>query len=74
MKYNQYALVKTNFDQKVKELTEINFLPSDYADYSFADLFKYLFKKAIVEAKTNASKEAKLAEFAVNNKTSLADF
>ncbi len=74
MKYNQYALVKTDFDQKVKELTEIKFLPSDYVDYSFVDLFKYLFKQAIVEAKTDASKEAKLAEFAVNDKTSLADF
>ena len=38
MKYNQYAYVETDFDQQVKELIDINFLPKNYADWNFNDL------------------------------------
>ena len=30
MKYNQYGYLKTDFDQMVKELQSINFLPNDW--------------------------------------------
>lgn len=74
MKYNQYAYVETDFDHQVKELTDINFLPKNYADWSFSDLLAKLIKMTIAEAKTDAAKTAKLVEFAVSNEQTLADF
>nr|MDF9462821.1 hypothetical protein [Lactobacillus amylovorus] len=59
MKYNQYAYVETRFDQQVKELIDINFLPRNYEDWSFSDLLEKLVKNAIAEAKTDAAKTAK---------------
>lgn len=44
MKYNQYAYVKTGFNQQVKELIDINFLPRNYEDWSFSDLLANLLK------------------------------
>lgn len=74
MKYNQYAYVETSFDQQVKELIDINFLPRNYEDWSFSDLLEKLVKNAIAEAKTDAAKTAKLNEFAVSDHETLADF
>ena len=64
MKYNQYAYVETDFDQQVKELIDINFLPKNYADWNFNDLLGKLVKMTIAEAKTDAAKTTKLSEFA----------
>ena len=47
MKYNQYAYVETDFDQQVKELIDINFLPKNYADWNFNDLLGKLVKMTI---------------------------
>ena len=74
MKYNQYAYVDTPFEQQVKELIDINFLPRNYADWDFSDLLAKLIKNTIAEAKTDAAKTAKLAEFAVSDHETLADF
>ena len=74
MKYNQYAYVKTGFNQQVKELIDINFLPRNYEDWSFSDLLAKLVKNAIAEAKNDAAKTAKLNEFAVSDHETLADF
>ena len=74
MKYNQYAYVETDFDQQVKELIDINFLPKNYADWNFNDLLGKLVKMTIAEAKTDAAKTTKLSEFAVSNEQTLADF
>lgn len=74
MKYNQYAYVETDFDHQVKELTDINFLPKNYADWSFSDLLAKLIKMTIAEAKTDAAKTAKLVEFAVSNEQTLPTF
>ena len=63
MKYNQYAYVETDFDQQVKELIDINFLPKNYADWNFNDLLGKLVKMTIAEAKTDAAKATKLSEF-----------
>ena len=74
MKYNQYAYVETDFQQQVKELIDINFLPKNYQDWDFSSLLAKLVKNAIAEAKTDAAKNAKLAEFAVSDHQTLADF
>lgn len=74
MKYNQYAYVKTGFNQQVKELIDINFLPRNYEDWSFSDLLAKLVKNAIAEAKNDAAKTAKLNEFAVSDHETLTDF
>lgn len=74
MKYNQYAYVKTDFDQQVKELTAINFLPKNYQDWAFSDLLAKLIKMTIAEAKSDEAKEAKLAEFAVSPSETLPQF
>lgn len=74
MKYNQYAYVKTDFDQQVKELTSINFLPKDYTNYSFSYLLAKLVENTIAEAKTDEAKKAKLAEFAVSETQTLVNF
>ncbi|MCT3614089.1 CocE/NonD family hydrolase, partial [Lactobacillus acidophilus] len=74
MKYNQYAYVETDFDNQVRELIDINFLPRNYEDWSFSDLLAKLVKNAIAEAKTDAAKSAKLSEFAVSDHETLTDF
>ena len=74
MKYNQYAYVETDFDNQVRELIDINFLPRNYEDWSFSDLLAKLVKNAIAEAKTDAAKTAKLSEFAVSDHETLTDF
>lgn len=74
MKYNQYAYVKTNFDEQVKELKQINFLPKNYQDWSFNDLLAKLVGNVLAEAKTDEAKKAKLAEFAVSEQQNLANF
>lgn len=74
MKYNQYAYVDTNHSDQVKELLAINFLPKNYQDWSFGDLLAKLVGNVIAEAKTDEAKKAKLAEFAVDNTQTLADF
>lgn len=74
MKYNQYAYVKTDFAQQVKELRTIRFLPKDYQKWSFSALLAKLTGNVLAEAKSEAAKRAKLAEFAVSEKQSLANF
>ncbi|RVU71671.1 Xaa-Pro dipeptidyl-peptidase [Lactobacillus xujianguonis] len=74
MKYNQYAYVKTDHEQEVKELIDINFLPRNYEDWSFSDLLAKLVKMTLAEAKSDEAKTAKLAEFAVTESQTLADF
>lgn len=74
MKYNQYAYVKTPYPKQVAELLEINFLPQNYQDLTFADLAKALFKNSFAVAKTNEAKEAKLCEYAVSDKLTLEEF
>lgn len=74
MKYNQYAYVKTNFDQQVRELSSINFLPANYADWQFSDLLARLVKNTLAAAKDEQAKKAELAEFAVSKKHNLAEF
>ncbi|WP_254258825.1 hypothetical protein, partial [Lactobacillus helveticus] len=49
MKYNQYAYVETDFQQQVKELIDINFLPKNYQDWDFSSLLAKLVKNAIAE-------------------------
>lgn len=66
MKYNQYGYLQTDFDQMVKELESINFLPGNWKENSFSDLLATLVENSIAEAKTYGAKEAKLAEFAVS--------
>lgn len=74
MKYNQYAFVDTDFTRQEKELIDINFLPQNWRDWSFNDLLAKLIKTIIVEAKTDEAKTAKLNEFAVSDKATLAQF
>lgn len=74
MKYNQYGYIKTSFNDQIKELQAINFLPEDWELTSVGDLFASLVENAIAEAKTYGAKKAKLAEFAADSTTNLADF
>lgn len=74
MKYNQYGYLKTDFDQIVKELQSINFLPNDWKENSFSGLLATLVENSVAEAKTYGAKEAKLAEFAVSDHKNLKDF
>ncbi len=74
MKYNQYGYLKTDFDQMVKELQSINFLPNDWKENSFSGLLATLVENSVAEAKTYGAKEAKLAEFAVSDHKNLKDF
>lgn len=74
MKYNQYAYVTTPLKEQAKELITINFLPRNYRDWSFSDLLAKLIKMTIAEAKNDEAKTAKLAEFAVSEKETLAQF
>lgn len=74
MKYNQYGYVKTDFNKQVKELEAINFLPVEWQESSFSELLETLVENAIPEAKTYEAKKAKLTEFAVDEKQTLANF
>src|SRR5699024_12446278 len=74
MKYNQYGYLKTDFDQMVKELQSINFLPNDWKENSFSGLLATLVENSVAEAKTYGAKEAKLAGFAVSDHKNLKDF
>ncbi|WP_251716117.1 Xaa-Pro dipeptidyl-peptidase [Lactobacillus agrestimuris] len=74
MKYNQYAYVQTDFDQKVKELRSINFLPQNFQDWTFYDLLGKLVKNVIAEAKSDEAKTAKLSEFAVSDQETFTEF
>lgn len=74
MKYNQYGYLKNDFDQMVKELESINFLPNDWKENSFSGLLATLVENSIAEAKTYGAKEAKLAEFAVSDHKNLKEF
>ena len=74
MKYNQYAYVNSDFARQEKELLDINFLPKNWQDWKFSDLLSKLIKTIIVEAKSDEAKTAKLAEFAVSEKETLAQF
>lgn len=74
MKYNQYAYLKTDYHQQAKELIQINFLPKNYQDWSFAELLAKLVKTVIVEAKSDEAKNAKLNEFAVSDQENFTDF
>lgn len=74
MKYNQYAYVKTSFDQQIKELMAINFLPQDYQELSFSNLFAQLVGNVLAEAKSRPAKNSKLAAFAVSETQSLPAF
>lgn len=74
MKYNQYAYVKTDYDEEVKELKAINFLPKNYTDWTFSDLLAKLVGQVLAEAKSDEAKEAKFAEFAVSKKQTLTSF
>lgn len=74
MKYNQYGYLQTDFDQMIKELESINFLPDNWKENSFSDLLATLVENSVAEAKTYGAKEAKLAEFAVSENETLKDF
>lgn len=74
MKYNQYAYVQTPYEEQVKELTAINFLPKNFQNWSFSDLLAKLVKMSIAEAKSDETKEAKLNEFAVSETQTFANF
>lgn len=74
MKYNQYAYQKTALDTQITELISINFLPENYQELSFSELLKELTENIIVEAKTPESRAAKLNEFAIDDKQTLASF
>ncbi|MBP2056898.1 X-Pro dipeptidyl-peptidase [Lactobacillus colini] len=74
MKYNQYGYIKTDFDKQVKELEEINFLPTDWQEVTFSELLATLVENSLAEAKNYEAKKAKLAEFAVSDKQTLASF
>lgn len=74
MKYNQYAYVTTPLEKEINELQAIDFLPSNYSNYSLTELFGLLVKQTIAEAKTAESKTAKMIEFAVSETTVLADY
>ena len=74
MKYNQYAYVQTPYEEQVKELTAINFLPKNFQNWSFSDLIAKLVKMSIAEAKSDEAKEAKLNEFAVSETQTFANF
>ena len=56
MKYNQYGYLKTDFDQIVKELQSINFLPNDWKENSFSGLLATLVENSVAEAKTYGAK------------------
>lgn len=74
MKYNQYAYVNTDFQEQIKELTDINFLPKNYQDWSFSNLLAKMIKNVLAEAKSDQAKTTKLAEFAVSDKQTLTVF
>lgn len=74
MKYNQYAYVDTDFQEQIKELTDINFLPKNYQDWSFSNLLAKMIKNVLAEAKSDQAKTTKLAEFAVSDKQTLTVF
>lgn len=76
MKYNQYAYVETDFNSQVKELINIKFLPSNYQTLSFSELLKTMSENAVAEVTPDAedARQAKLKEFAVSAKQTLAEF
>ncbi|MCH3904590.1 MAG: Xaa-Pro dipeptidyl-peptidase [Lactobacillus sp.] len=74
MKYNQFAFVKTPYEQQVQELLTCRFLPADYESLSLSQLWAALVKNMLPEALTSQAKKAKLAEFAVDEATTLTDF
>lgn len=76
MKYNQYAYVETDFNSQVKELINIKFIPSNYQTLSFSELLKTMSENAVAEVTPNAedARQAKLKEFAVSAKQTLAEF
>ena len=74
MKYNQYAYVETSPEKATEELLAINFLPENYSSLSFSELLAVLTGNVLAEATTRQAKDAKLAEFAVDDQTDLAAF
>lgn len=76
MKYNQYAYVETDFNSQVKELINIKFLPNNYQTLSFSELLKTMSENAVAEVTPDAedARQAKLKEFAVSAKQTLAEF
>lgn len=56
MKYNQYGYLQTDFDQMIKELESINFLPDNWKENSFSDLLATLVENSVAEAKLMAQK------------------
>lgn len=76
MKYNQYAFVKTSYEMQVQELLAIKFLPTDFQQLTFSDLSAAMFKNCIAEISPEAdyARQAKLSEFAVSKKQTLAAF
>lgn len=74
MKYNQYAYVETSPEKATEEMRAINFLPENYSSLSFSELLAVLTGNVLAEATTRQAKDAKLAEFAVDDQTDLAAF
>lgn len=76
MKYNQYAYVETKLETQVKELLQINFLPANYQDLSFAQLLAEMVENCRAEVQPNDenARATKLNEFAVSPTQTLAAF
>ncbi|WEV40894.1 Xaa-Pro dipeptidyl-peptidase [Lactobacillus sp. ESL0681] len=76
MKYNQYAYVETDYQTQLQELQAINFLPKNYQNLSFGQLLAELVANTLAEVNPTAdsARLAKLQEFAVSSKQSLAEF
>ncbi|MDF7672915.1 Xaa-Pro dipeptidyl-peptidase [Lactobacillus sp. ESL0701] len=76
MKYNQYAYVETDFQTQVQELLTIKFLPENYQELTFSELLAELVENTLAEVNPTAdfARQAKLAEFAVSDTQTLADF
>ncbi|MDF7639121.1 Xaa-Pro dipeptidyl-peptidase [Lactobacillus sp. ESL0791] len=76
MKYNQYAYVETDLPTQIKELLNIDFLPENYQEQSFSELFAELTANCIAEVNPTAdfARKVKLQEFAVSETETLADF
>jgi X-Pro dipeptidyl-peptidase len=60
MKYNQYGYLQTDFDQMVKELESINFLPGNWKENSFSDLLATLVEIQLRKQKLMVQKKLNL--------------